>query len=658
MTWISATPALLTAALVLVLPGAVFGWSLRLRGVELYALAPLLSASIVAVGAILCGAVHITWNPLALAASTALVSAIGLLVTRPGEKPVFTSYSDSLRRAAPAALGLLVGAALLGSAMMRVFGAPDHISQTTDNIFHLNAIRYIMDTGSASSLTVGQMTGISFYPAVWHAFGALIVQLSGASIPVAASSLTIAIAAIVWPSGVLYLARQALPDSRIASLAAGIVAAGYPAHPILLAMWGVLYPNQYSISLLPAMLALVVRGFGLGAERDRLGRVFVLLGLGAPGLALAHPGAAMALVAFAWPLVVMAAPAFRRWLLARGWRAGLSTSVVVTGLALLAAATIYVWNALRPDPELAQGPPLQTMAQALGQIFLGAPMGASVGGMVTVAFVVGCVAIARGYVRPWPIGAFAAAAFLFVAVSSFDRVPFREFFTGVWYNDAFRLAAQLPVVMAPIALVGLDVMIPWLSGLVDRAAAKTRAMPGLRLLAVMPAGRRASAVTLIVLVLVAADGQIGNIRQAVWDAQPRYFLNSQSELLSSDERQVLERLDQHVPASDVIAGNPWTGTAFAYAYAGRRTLELHVYTNASDDVRLIDSSLRSARTMPAVCDAVRRLGVRYVLDFGLNEFHGYHHDYAGLYHLDEDGLAKVIDRQGDAKLLQLTVCGL
>ena len=41
-------------------------------------------------------------------------------------------------------------------------------SLTFDNVFHLNAIRYVLDTGAASPLQLGQMTspsgGVPFYP--------------------------------------------------------------------------------------------------------------------------------------------------------------------------------------------------------------------------------------------------------------------------------------------------------------------------------------------------------------------------------------------------------------------------------------------------------------------------------------------------------------
>src|SRR5690606_35955178 len=120
--------------------------------------------------------------------------------------------------------------------------------QSFDNIFHLNAIRYIVDTGIASPLEIGQMTspggGLPFYPSAWHATVAIIVQLSGTSIPVAVNTAALVTAAVVWPVGILALSRMLLGSSASVIVGTGIVAAAVPAFPLLPMDFGVLYPYQ------------------------------------------------------------------------------------------------------------------------------------------------------------------------------------------------------------------------------------------------------------------------------------------------------------------------------------------------------------------------------------------------------------------------------
>ncbi|MGN7147994.1 DUF6541 family protein [Arthrobacter sp. SAFR-179] len=665
LTWLPAVPSLLVAFAIVFVPGALLGWGLRLRGITLYALAPLFTTTIVAVGPILFQLLGLRWDKNGFMI-TALVSAAAAAVVG---RLVGSTPSDFRggyqRRIRTDIIGLGLGAVVAAIQFMRMFGQPQHISQTADNIFHLNAIRYIVETGSGSSLQLGGMTGIPFYPAAWHTLGALIVEFAGVSVPVAVSSLCIVTAAAVWPAAVLLLARQVCPRSPRVGVLAGLVAASFPAQPILLAMWGVLYPNLYSTALLPLVLALLVRMLGFSSDRKGQfeGIALLCLIVGAPGIALAHPGAVMALIAMGWPLVIMAHRRAAQRFLAR-MPERRARAIVVVVLVLAGAATVALWGALRPEAVDSIGPPVQSLAQALGQIFLGAPMGGAVGLFIAAGLLGGLVIVTRVARLRWLLALFGITAFLFIAVSSFDRVPFREYITGVWYNDAFRVAALLPVVMAPIVLVGFDWFLVRAMRLVGKAMHGGPAERRLLRVAAL-AGRLQSprmslqSVVLIVFVfLFAAESQLGNMRMAVWDAQNGYNQTNQSELLSTDEERLLMRVAAHVPKDAVIAANPWTGASLVYAYTGRRTPELHTLSTVNDDMRTVDAKLREARRDPQVCGAVDRLNVGYVLDFGTREFRNFRHEnYDGLLGLDRAGVAHVIDQEGGARLLKLDVCG-
>lgn len=666
LIWFPAVPALLAAFAIVFVPGALIGWGLRLRGIAIYALAPLFTTTVVAVGPILFQLLGIGWGKVGFITVTLAAAAVSAVVGR----MMGNSWSD-LRggyrgRIRPDIIGLGLGAVVVATQFMRMFGQPQHISQTADNIFHLNAIRYIVETDSASSFQLGEMTGIPFYPAAWHTLGALIVEFAGVSVPVAVSSLCIVTGAAVWPAAVLVLARQVCPRSPRVGILAGLVAASFPAQPILLAMWGVLYPNLYSIALLPLALALLVRMLGFSSDRKGQfeGRAFVCLIVGAPGLALAHPGAVMALIVMAWPLVILAhRRAARRFLAAMSEKG--SRSVVVVVLVLAGAATVALWGLLRPEAADSIGPPVQSLAQAMGQVFFGAPMGGAIGLFMSGGFFAGLVVVARSRQLHWLLALFVVTAFLFISVSSFDRVPFREYITGVWYNDAFRVAALLPVVMAPIVLVGFDWFLVSTSRRLSTVLRGRRQGEG-RLAGLAAFARRLdphrmslqSAVLIVFVLLFAAEGQLGNMRRAVWDAQNGYNMTDQAELLNSDEERLLTRVAAHVPKDSVIAANPWTGASLVYAYAGRRTPELHTLSTVNDDIRTVDGRLRDARKDPKVCEAADRLHIKYVLDFGTREFRNFKHDaYDGLLGLDRAGVAHVIDQEGSARLLMLDVCG-
>src|SRR5665647_2296350 len=82
-----------------------------------------------------------------------------------------------------------------------------------DAVVHLNTIRYVQESGSASSLTVsgvysaGQDTG--FYPAAWHGVTALVPAW-----PDPATVFTIAAflpTAVAWTTGIAFLTRSVFP---------------------------------------------------------------------------------------------------------------------------------------------------------------------------------------------------------------------------------------------------------------------------------------------------------------------------------------------------------------------------------------------------------------------------------------------------------------
>src|SRR5690606_36663024 len=108
------------------------------------------------------------------------------------------------------------------------------------------------------------------------------------------------------------------------------------------------------------------------------------------------------------------------------------------------------------------------------------------------------------------------------------------------------------------------------------------------------------------------------------------------------EELVLEQLPDLVPENAVIAGNPWTGTALAYALSGREVLMPHVQTKLNADGVLVMSELRWADSRPEVCEAIRAEGVTYVLDFGDLEVHNGEHEFPGIEDLSGSGAVELV----------------
>jgi hypothetical protein len=64
----------------------------------------------------------------------------------------------------------------------------------------------------------------------------------------------------------------------------------------------------------------------------------------------------------------------------------------------------------------------------------------------------------------------------------------------------------------------------------------------------------------------------------------------------------------------VVASDPWDGSALLWALADREVLYPHLVGQWDPDRELIAHRLSAAATDPAVCPALRRLGVEWVID--------------------------------------------
>lgn len=637
MSWVSAAPAFATAALLLLVPGLLLAWILRLRGLWLWAFAGPASVSVVVVGSVLGSVLGIAWSPLAVVAALALLAVIALVLRFTLLRvPVSASERSAQDRRWLTAAGLALGGLLISVLLVIIVGAPENISQTFDNVFHLNAVRYVLDTGDASPFTVGRMTGdaVWFYPAAWHGIVALVSQMSGASIAVSSNAVLFIVAAVVWPAAIVLLTRVLSGGSRWVEASAGVLASALPAFPFLLADYGVLYPYLLGAALLPSAVAGTVVVLRLRTAGPGVASVVIVLLGSMPGLAFSHPGAFVAWMVAAivcgicaYVFLIRSSPAPRVRLLA--------TVGLVAGV-LVAIGAGYV---LRPAKEARGWPPVGSMGQAAGEALFLSPHYPAVPLLVCALLWVGLAVLLRRRTRAdiTALALFGAFAFLYVIAQALPWHTIRDLITGSWYNDASRLAALLPLVAVPIASVGAVTACTFL------AAAWRR-------------GRWPLRGALVGVLAIALVFQAHSAYVLIRWAQPTYEYESDSPLISTDELALLERLPSEVGADDVIAGNPWTGTSLAYAFSDRRVLMPHILTEETPDELTINDALRDAAPDSPVCDALGREGVTYVLDFGEKEVHGERHDYAGLDRLSSSKAVELVDQQGDARLYKIIGC--
>jgi hypothetical protein len=660
LSWWSVGPLVLVAIGLFFVPGALVAWASRVRGTALVGVAPAITVSIVAVSALLAPIVNMNWSLLPVVVVTAVIAVIAFVITaRFGgslRAPDHRFHSTAWWVGAGHTLAVLAAAFLIGRRLVAAFGRPEGFSQTFDNVFHLNAIRYILDTGSGSSITVSSMTGGGFYPAAWHDLVALVASITGSEIPVSVNVVNIVIGALVWPLGCIFLAHQVLGNRVVVSVAAGILSAGFGAFPLLLLDFGVLYPNFLGNALLPVAVGLAIRAMGLanGAVESKPVAWLLLLSV-LPGIALAHPSSIMALVAMSLaPLLIL----WTRYTLAVARRSGRSPWIMpgmilllLIGLGLIAV----LWKTIRPPEIAAFWPPVETTARAIGEVIASATIGRSVSWVVMVLAVAGLISLIRRRSHIWLVGMYLVISGLFVIVASFPFGEMRTFFTGVWYNDPPRLASLLPVVILPLAVVGA--VRGWDRFVVPTFASfpfATKSSPA----------RSSKRPTYVVVVaglalasLLVLGTQQANVREATSSAAGGYQLTKDSPLVSADEMSLLTRIKNEIPEDAILIGNPWNGSALAYAFTGRQVIQFHILSELRPGSEKLYTALNTAAADPSVCPIVERLKLTYVLDFGHREVHGGDNGFRGLDNLAEAGVATLVDSEGAAKIYKLTACG-
>jgi hypothetical protein len=642
MSWaVAVWPALVALALA-ILPGAAIAYILGFRWISLAGLAPVFSFSIISITAIASSAIHLSWGLLPLVLGTALAALLSWLVRLSLARWLPSRRSEQDGPLIKwALLGLALAAVAISARMVAIIGTPANISQTYDNVFHLNTLRYILDSGNASSLSLSGFapSGIEvagFYPAAWHDLTSLVAQLSGMSIPISVSATTIVIGAFVWPVGFIYLIRTISGARRFPVVAAGVIASGMAVFPYFMMSYGVLYPFMAGLALLPAVWAICIRALGLGhdVERDLLPSL-IALAIAIPGISLAHPSATMAIIVLCGPLVLTLMirqhihwhRAGARWPRIAAMYAGGVALVVLVG---------YLFRKIQPGNVWK---PQQTWTDALAQLAFDS-LSFTGPAVVTMALIItGIVVLIHKRSQAWLAGTWFLFAALYAVGAAATSQRLRVALIGVWYGDVHRVAALLTVVGCAVATVA----IVWIFDVMSSSSLRIRWMRHTPIVAA------AALVTLFALMQCFNLGTVTSLGRA------EYAMDANSKLLTPDEEALLNEVAGIVPPDVKVIGNPWTGTPLVYAYSNRVPL-LSRPGVGDAKISAISQHLQDALIDPQVCAAIKAHQVGFVLDFGDREVHGDHHEYAGLQNLKDNPSVAIAARVGDASLWRITAC--
>ncbi len=635
--WLEALPAIAVAVLVLFVPGVVAALLLRCRPATALGVGPALSVTAISLGGVAAALAGIGWSvgtlTLVVAALWVLAGLAGLVRRlRPSEP------ADSLW---PMLVGAALALAAVAVVLVPISGTADGFPQHPDTVFHLSATRWMLEQGDISALHAAgyaSQSGTGFYPAAFHGVAATVAQLSGATVVTSVSATALVSAGLVWPVGLMLLARRVLGPGVAVTVTAALASVAFSAFPYWFLGYGVLWPNLLGQALLPALLATVV---ALVWGPDRWSAA-VLLALGLPGLALAHPNAfiALALLSLVIGVVALATLAWQQR------RRPLRSAAALGGIALGLGAAAVVWAlaTTRADAMRASNPPGPEMpwSEALLDVLLFAPRAATYQWVPAVLVVCGAVVLAVRHRRSlWVLAGFLFAAGLYLCTTAVDTQATR-LLTWPWYNNPPRLAALMVV---PAALLATAALAAAVEGVRSLAARRRRRM----------GAAAATAVVCAAYLVVSLGGDV-RAHQGLLD---NYFdENAKSAWVTDDELDALRAIGRLLPADAVVAANPWNGGSYLYLVSGRRLLFPSEKAMTEGDLELLGRRLDDIGTDPKVCAAARRHDVTFVMTGGQPSDSTARRQrmYAGLETVSLSPAFEYVGGSGPYRLFRVTAC--
>lgn len=653
--WLSLVPLILTISAFMIVPGFVVGLAAGLAPLRTaLPISPAVSISVIAGAGVVAPFIGVRWGlPLIFATTLLLVLVLGgarvaveVVRRRRGTVPADTPRFRTSPTDVAVHLGLLALAAVINTWLVaRDLNTPDTVSQTFDGVFHINAVEWIFRTNNASSLVCHlESPEGGVYPMGWHTLVAASMEFIHArDIVLATNATIIVVAAVVWPLGCLGLANRLFRGRRLAMVSTAFMCTTATAFPLLLVSFGVVYPNYMALAMLPGAITPLMDLFPGHDEPPAPPVIIPILILAVGGLGMTQPNSiatfltALILLMGVW--VLRAITGARQGGPDRQIRARIIVCILLTPVVL------GIWIGMRPRQDIAWGPDA-TLGTAIGEIITSSPRGLTIMWLVAIPAVVGAVAAWKRRRLRWFVVFHGINCFLFSVAAATPLGNLRYYLVGTWYAVPDRVAALLPIGAVPLAALGMCTIADWAVGRFPRLQLDKARVRGQY--------RRVAYGTLVVVFTLLGPAS-WSMDVTLHRLEETYIIGPDSPMLSLDERTMIDMLPQFVGEDDVVAIDPSSGSVLAYGLSGTETTVKHLYFHHTPELDLLNDQLHYAATNPKVCQAVRDLGVTYVLDFPgrtIND-RGTMRGFGDM--ASADGF-EIVAKRGKAALYRVTAC--
>lgn len=585
------------------------------------------------------------------------------------------------------------------NSFVQLFDTLQHISWADSlahnsnwSMFHPESFSYFLP--GENPLLSSPQTG--FYPPVWTWLVALPQTVLPTSATLGTNSAIFVVICIVFPMGIFGLITNFISHSairlqwvkRLILISAAFFAIAFTAFPWVFLTWGALYPNLLAFVLLPSALTFFLCQTQLGASRATsfvhlpaiavvknvlnvifstvlpfLLMLFVLL--------ICQPNAVFTLGIFCACYICFAIVSYvnTRFLT----RAALTRRLLCVVCAVLflvfcACAWMVLYNtsiiedvaqmSWRPQAPLLRALYMPLVLQ-LNPTYAFHPQ-------YVLAFflVVGLIRALTIKGWRWIVLVYLFFCFQYVLGAS-EAVSWYRIFTGFWYNDCMRLAAQVALVGIPLATLGFTTILQGAVRLLQRFSVISKKQWCLRAVSVGVCFCLLAPVFLI----TGGAGDVAHARESSFDSLRRMVARASSVSGSIEppygpEKQAFVRkVKEIVPDDAYIINNPFDGSAYAYIDIGLPTLyrSFRVTENESAYSRLLRDNADDIEHTPYLKDAMKAAKHTYLLQ--LNQVGAAHERWCYLYFPDvwraiqnvneNTSGYKLILQEGDMKLFEV-----
>lgn len=342
ITWAAIALQSLALLVLLYVVGSVILFACKACDARSYVFAPVVSVALL--GILTLGTHVCAWSAANVLVALICSMALAMLVRLAVERGRFSARAKAqlasiagqletlgLRGIIAALLGVLV-AFLVALWTFTGISLESPIGiQAYDNPFHFSLVRHIIETGVASPIGAGSITGDAnaIYPSLWHALVAFDAMLFGVDGLQGAWAVCVLLIGLIAPIGTVALTKVLFKRPNGFSLFLTAVLPAIAARSLFNCVaWGSLFSNLAALALLPLALAWVVHLQQRGTELAPAHRALAILVACVASifaLGLAHPSTVFVLFIFlvpfavsqvrrVWAKIVIVAGAFASWL--------------------------------------------------------------------------------------------------------------------------------------------------------------------------------------------------------------------------------------------------------------------------------------------------------------------------------------------------------